>query len=204
MATKISELPVGSITGAHRIPSIPTVGNTETITVDDIIALANAGFTLADLITMLASDVSGCLAALNAGVQSGAVWNTGTSTQDGVVSPAKIAGAVAAQMAGYLSIGSGGQSWTSVTRSYGTVYRNLTGRPIVFLYTTGNNYAGVTNHYIGISWDASAWYDLCVTDTNTGNNTKVLSAIIPPGIYYRPGKSVGGSTLGINAAWELR
>jgi len=111
--------------------------------------------------------------------QSTATWEAGTSTTEGIVSPAKVKAGFDAfeQQIGV------GQTWQDVSgsRSLDTTYQNTTGRPIaVHVVTAGNS----SNKNFEVSEDNSTWV---VVSTGHFNDTRHYhgSVTVPDGNYYR-------------------
>ena len=128
----------------------------------------------------------------NAVVQTQATWNTGTSTTESVISPAKLAGAmdlaIASQALGV------GQTWQAVTRTAGTVYQNTTGRPIMVAVSGGGNY---TQAFVGEANPPT----LRIAYNNSAGSGQYeqyhVSFVVPAGHYYK----LGG---GLSEIRELR
>ena len=109
--------------------------------------------------------------------QAEAVWETGTSTTESIVSPAKVKAAIEA-LAPDSGIGVG-QSWSNPSRSVGTSYQNTTAIPIMVTVTgRGGNDDGEFQ----VSSDNSTWVIVGVI-----NNfyTTSCTAIVPNNHYYK-------------------
>jgi len=109
--------------------------------------------------------------------QAEAVWETGTSTTESIVSPAKVKAAIEA-LAPDSGIGVG-QSWSNPSRSVGTSYQNTTAIPIMVTVTgRGGNDDGLFQ----VSSDNSTWVIVGVI-----NNfyTTSCTAIVPNNHYYK-------------------
>ncbi|RWR44558.1 hypothetical protein EOW65_18605 [Sinirhodobacter ferrireducens] len=123
---------------------------------------------------------------------SDALWTGGTSTTQGMPTPAQVAAAV--QALAPPGVGEG-QTWQNVaaSRSIGTAYQNTTGRPITVLVQGGNSGSGS----LQISADGVSY--LIVAEVG-GSQYIQVSAVIPSGHYYK----VIGTSIN-NARWcELR
>ena len=102
-------------------------------------------------------------------------WQSGTSTTESLVSPAKIKAAFDAFGAG---IGVG-QTWQdmSATRTVGTTYTNSTGKPIQAMITLGSNSSYNVQLLLGGTFTE--------VFTGSGNARLVFQGIIPDGVSYR-------------------
>ena len=138
------------------------------------------------------SDTSGNHVGL-LGDQTTATWEAGTGTTESLVSPAKVAAAVAALAPGGVGVG---QTWQNVaaSRSIGTSYQNTTGKPIMVNIAYGTSATG----FIQVSTDNSSW--VTVSNTFTSGNHPAQSMIVPDNHYYR----LSGSGVNIQSWAELR
>ena len=115
-----------------------------------------------------------------------ATWETGTSTTETIVSPAKVRASAIATI--------GDQTWQSVTgsRAINTTYKNTTGRPIaiaVMAYGAGGN---LTKIEVSTASNMSGAITL---DTDIDNNNNFgLQGLIPNNSYYRLTSANGGFT----------
>ena len=113
-------------------------------------------------------------------------WETGTSTTETIVSPAKVRASAIATI--------GDQTWQSVTgsRAINTTYQNTTGRPIaiaVMAYGAGGN---LTKIEVSTASNMSGAITL---DTDIDNNNNFgLQGLIPNNSYYRLTSANGGFT----------
>lgn len=109
--------------------------------------------------------------------QSKTAWEDGLSDKEGVVSPEKIAAAIAAQVSEGVSPVGVGQSWSSPTRLIATPYQNTTGRAVQIAVSYSNSAGGSTN--VSVSKDSITWF---VVSESTGVGH--TSVIIPKNHYY--------------------
>jgi hypothetical protein len=113
------------------------------------------------------------------GDQATSVWETGTSTTESLVSPAKVKAVIDAFSSG---IGDG-QTWQNVTssRSEGATYTNTTGKPIMVNIrggTAGNTYFSITATVGGTSF-------IIAEDQTSSVARPVGNFIVPIGSTYR-------------------
>jgi len=111
--------------------------------------------------------------------QAEAVWETGTSTTESIVSPAKVKAAIEA-LAPDSGIGVG-QTWQDVesSRTDGTSYQNTTGKSISVAIT---GYGNGSFRNFEVSTDNSSWITVGRIHPNSG---QCMSAVIPNNYYYR-------------------
>jgi len=113
-------------------------------------------------------------------------WETGTSTTETIVSPAKVRASAIAAI--------GDQTWQSVTgsRAINTTYQNTTGRPIhlaIVAFGAGGN---LTKIEVSTASNMSGAITL---DTDIDNNNNFgLQGLIPDNSYYRLTSANGGFT----------
>jgi hypothetical protein len=131
------------------------------------------------------SDTSGNHVGL-LGDQTTATWQAGTGTTESLVSPAKLAAAVAALAPG--GIGSG-QTWQNLTssRGVGTSYQNTTGKPICVNIVIASG----GEKYFEVSTNNSSW--VLVAQGQSNQTLESFSTIVPNGHYYRARWSQAGS-----------
>lgn len=195
-------------TGASQVSFSPYTGFTATnlqTAVEQVMALWNSVTTWARTFLTSTSAAQG-RTALELGtfavantasfVKDQSAWNTGTSTTESTITPAKLQAKIEASTLGV------DQSWQDVTASRGaeTSYQNTTGRPIKVSF--GGRASGSGLLYLEVSPDNSTWTTVgVVAGENIGNGYRgVMSDVIPPGHYYR----VTG-TVGVKNHWsELR
>ena len=139
-------------------------------------------------------DLSGTPGAVTTIAQS--VWNTGTSTTEATISPAKLKAAVINNDPPPIGVG---QSWVQFSvptaRSINVAYRNTTGRPI--MVSVAATISG--ERYLQVSANNSTFITVGTVGGHGGiNDTGTSSAIVPDTHYYR----VTGGTLHLWA--ELR
>jgi hypothetical protein len=127
-------------------------------------------------------------------VQDQATWETGTSTTESLVSPAKIAAAVGQNASG---VGVG-QTWQAVARVIDTAYQNTTGKPISVLITTSSNMS------VEISTDGSTWLKVSGASTVSNNYPVSHNVIVPDNLYYRTVRHSGTQGTAIYTWAELR
>ena len=144
-------------------------------------ANAGAARTTLGLATVASSgaygDLSGTPAAVTTIAQS--VWNTGTSTTEATISPAKLKAAVINNDPPPIGVG---QTWQSPSRSVGTSYQNTTGRPIMVAVAT--TISG--ERYLQVSANNSSWVSVGTLGGHGGiNDSGASQAIVPNGHYYR-------------------
>jgi len=121
------------------------------------------------------SDTSGNHVGL-LGDQSTATWETGTSTTESLVSPAKVKAAVEVKSIGY------GQTWQTPVRSVGTTYQNTTEKPILVIVS--EHLPTSVNRFFEVSTDGSTWVGVSRA-TEFSDWKQNHSVIIPVGSYYR-------------------
>lgn len=128
------------------------------------------------------------------GDQATASWETGTSTTESLVSPAKVKAAIEALVPAAESPIGVGQTWAIYSRS-GTT-QNTTGRPIQVNCTisastvTSGGQGGSTTRGSGnfqLSADNSTFITLGSVDSppTDGTNSVAFSVIIPDDYYYK-------------------
>lgn len=130
------------------------------------------------------------------GDQNASVWNTGTGTTESLVSPAKLAGAIAT----YFNANSAGynQSWVNVTgsRAGSTAYENTTSRPIQVVIQSARGTS------VQASTNSSTWVTIVTVMGVPNSFRNVVSFIVPVGHYYR---ITGDNTYPVFENWaELR
>ena len=161
-------------------------------------ANAGAARTTLGLATVASSgaygDLSGTPAAVTTIAQS--VWNTGTSTTEATISPAKLKAAVINNDPPPIGVG---QSWVQFSvptaRSINVAYRNTTGRPI--MVSVAATISG--ERYLQVSTNNSSWVSIGTLGGHGGiNDSGASQAIVPNGHYYR---ATGGT---LNVWAELR
>ena len=111
-------------------------------------------------------------------VQDEATWETGTATTESLVSPAKVAAAIAQNASG---VGVG-QTWQVVARVADTVYQNVTGKPIMVAV---NGTGGYTSVYVGTTSNPTlrvAYNNASRTGQYEQNH---ISVIVPDNHYYK-------------------
>ena len=135
-------------------------------------------------------DLSGTPGAVTTIAQS--VWNTGTSTTEATISPAKLKAAVINNDPPPIGVG---QTWQNPSRVVGTSYQNTTGRPIMVSVAT--TISG--ERYLQVSTNNSSWVSVGTLGGHGGiNDSGASQAIVPNGHYYR---ATGGT---LNVWAELR
>jgi hypothetical protein len=131
-------------------------------------------------------DTSGNLS--NAPAQTQATWETGTSTTEGLVSPAKVKAAIDALTEEPIGVG---QTWQNMagSRSVGTSYQNTTGRPIMVSICT----QAVSRTDFQVSTDNSTWVSVgALAGFGNIGDQKSSQVIVPDDHYYR---ATGGSLI---------
>ncbi len=121
------------------------------------------------------------------GDQATATWETGTSTTESLVSPAKVKAAIDALVpAQDPSLGEG-QSWATASRTAGVSYQNTSGRPIqisvrVSRTTTGGPEPVTTTGSVEVSTDGSTWVTVALPVVD---GDIMCNVVIPNNHYYR-------------------
>jgi len=136
--------------------------------------------------------------------QSASTWEAGTSTTEGIVSPAKVKAAIDSLVTIPDSLGVS-QTWQDVSssRSLDTSYQNTTGVPISVaaqITARGNRYPTLQ-----LSDDNSTWVSVSSggIDNSSEDLRVTLSAVIPNSHYYRV-KTFGDTDISITGWTELR
>jgi len=131
--------------------------------------------------------------------QAASVWQTGTSTTETIVSPAKVKSAVQALVPDSLGVN---QTWQNVlsSRAQGTSYQNTTGSPI--MVAVSFSYGGNTFYNFEVSTNNSTWIILNTNFASDSTGVPEFTTVIPNSTYYRYRRTSGGGGIGI---WvELR
>lgn len=122
------------------------------------------------------------------GDQAESAWETGTSTTESLVSPAKVKAAVEALTPTVDDPIGVNQSWGVVSLSDGSARQNTTGRPIQASVTVQSFQDGddPASSNIQVSSDGSNWVTVASTSAASTGFFKVSSTmIIPSNHYYR-------------------
>jgi len=108
-------------------------------------------------------------------------WETGTSTTETIVSPAKVKAAIDANSTG-LGVN---QTWQNMTssRGYNTTFQNTTGRPIC-VNVTGQPATGSTM-ILDVSSNSNMSSSIQLGGQKDVNGQTTISAIIPNNQYYK-------------------
>ena len=111
-----------------------------------------------------------------AATQTEATWETGTSTTESLVSPAKVKAAIEALTPEPIGVG---QTWQDVSgsRSGAVSYQNTTGKPIL----VNAMYQGTSGDW-QVSTDNATWVKV---GTRDGSSWQNVSFIVPATHYYR-------------------
>lgn len=112
--------------------------------------------------------------------QAASVWETGTSTTETIVSPAKVKSAIVELTPAGLGVDQTWQDFSSSGRSVSTSYQNTTGAPIMVCIGGGWNGSDATP--FEVSNNGSTW--IGINRINSGG-TLNGSAVIPNNGYYR-------------------
>ncbi len=109
------------------------------------------------------------------------VWETGTSTTETIVSPAKVKAAIDANVTG-LGVN---QTWQNMTssRGYNTTFQNTTGRPIC-VNVTGSP-ATSSTMILDVSSNSNMSSSIQLGGQVDVNGQTTISAIIPNNQYYK-------------------
>ena len=135
-------------------------------------------------------DLSGTPSAVTVIDQS--TWNTGTSTTEATISPAKLKAAVINNDPPPIGVG---QTWQNPARSIGVSYQNTTGRPIMVSVAATIS----AERYLQVSANNSTWINIGTLGGHGGiNDSGASQAIVPANHYYR---ATGGT---LNVWAELR
>ena len=132
------------------------------------------------------------------GDQATSAWETGTGTEETLVSPAKVAASATEVVSDY-ALGVG-QTWQNLTssRAINTIYQNTTGRPIQVNISAYGASGNATFLQVSTASNMSNSIEL---DVMTDNNFRFgLNGLIPNNSYYRA-QTVNG---GVNIWNELR
>ena len=110
--------------------------------------------------------------------QATSVWETGTSTTETIVSPAKIKAGVAALVPNTIGVG---QTWQALTssRSATTAYQNTTTRPIQVAITASSG------GDVQVSTNGSTWVTIQNDMGIGGSSRNTIAFIVPVNHYYR-------------------
>lgn len=122
-------------------------------------------------------NADGDLVSYGAATQTEATWETGTSTTESLVSPAKVKAAVDSFSLGV------GQTWQDVSASRSgsnTAYQNTTGKPIMVSVSSLDT-STVT---VSLSSDGSTWVSIAAA-TADRNHPNTQQFIVPNTHYYR-------------------
>lgn len=139
------------------------------------------------------SDLSGTPSIPSAiGSASQSDWNTGTSTTEASISPAKLKAAIVNNDPPPIGVG---QTWQNPARSIGVSYQNTTGRPIMVSVAATIS----AERYLQVSANNSTWINIGTLGGHGGiNDSGASQAIVPNNHYYR---ATGGT---LNVWAELR
>lgn len=133
------------------------------------------------------------------GDQATSTWQTGTGTEETLVSPAKVA-ASALEVVGDYALGVD-QTWQDVgsSRAIGTIYQNSTGRPIIvsILGSAGSN--GFT--FFEVSTDNFSSY-VSIGGIKDHDGYSQMGGVIPSSHYYR--LRISSGTTSVSKWAELR
>ena len=125
--------------------------------------------------------------------QSTAVWEAGTDTNESLVSAAKVAAAISAQVVIQEEAIGVGQTWSAVSRSASVSYQNTTGQSIEVAMTINGGLRRVQ-----VSSNNSTWVNVGYSGQNA--EFVSISFVVPDTWYYR----INGLVTGIQSWSELR
>lgn len=116
-------------------------------------------------------------------------WNTGTSTTESLISPAKLDDKIENKLSA--------NAYTP-SRSVGVSYQNTQGKPLLIAFAGVNS--SVSNIFLEISPNNTTWYKASGRAAQDNGNEIALSCLVPNTWYYKITNSVG--TLTINSWLE--
>ena len=125
------------------------------------------------------------------GDQLTTTWEGGTGTLQSLVSPANIKSAIESLVPSVASPIGVNQTWSTVTRTRGTVYQNTSGGAVqinvalsVYTYTSGGGDATYGDADLQVSADNSTWFTLGSINSGYDRNA-FFSPIIPDDYFYK-------------------
>lgn len=188
-ATVIPFTPAGGIAATTVAAAIAEARSDAIAAIPGVVTTSANGLMSAADKTKLNGIAAG--AQVNPAAISQANWNSGTSTTEGPISPAKLLAAVHNHIFGTV------QTWQNVlgSRSSGTTYTNSTDRPITVAVQLQANSS--TANWLQVSHDGATWINIARSSPQSGVMI-AASAQVPPGGRYR----VSGG--GLDAWSELR